>query len=338
MTERQDLPAAGACVESTGSDQRRRVVVGVDGSTGSRAALVYAWTAAATRDAELEVVGTYAVSASWIDPYAYDPTLPDTLRAHTEETVSRLVEEVRRDPAVSAVPGAAIVPVRTVVSPGPAAQELVNRSRDADLLVVGSRGRGGMRSAMLGSVALHCATHAECPVVVAHPMTSAPNVPARVVVGIDGSDRSRAALIEAAAEAARRGGHVEAVAAYELADYWTGTTSTVLPSVEQIRAAVEARAQAFVRDVLHMHVGEGGPPGVHVEIIEGPAHDVLVSRAHGAGLLVVGSTGHGELSSLLFGSVALHCAMHAPCPVMVVHPRLDRPVERAERAEPAAAR
>jgi nucleotide-binding universal stress UspA family protein len=190
---------------------------------------------------------------------------------------------------------------------------------------------------MLGSVALHCATHAQCPVVVAHPMLTAPTVSARIVVGVDGSDRSRAALTQAVAEAARRGGHVEAVAAYQLADYWTDMTSTILPSAEQIRAAVEAKAQAFVKDVMYKLVGESGRPGVHVEVVEGSAHDVLVSRAHGAALLVVGSTGRGELRSLLLGSVALHCAMHAPCPVMVVHPRLDRPVEAPERSEPVAA-
>jgi nucleotide-binding universal stress UspA family protein len=87
-----------------------------------------------------------------------------------------------------------------------------------------------------------------------------------------------------------------------------------------------------------MLFGSYGRSDVHVEVVEGPAHDVLVSRAHGAALLVVGSTGHGELGSLLLGSVALHCAMHAPCPVMVVHPRPERPVEQVERSEPATAR
>ena len=338
MTERQDVPGVGAPVtEPVGNDRRRRVVVGVDGSAGSRTALVYAWTAAAARDAELEVVGAYAVDAAFLDLDVYDPSLADSLRAHTEEAVSRQIGEVRRDPAVVAVSGAAEVPIRTVVTARPTAQELVNRSADADLLVVGSRGRGGVRSAMLGSVALHCATHAQCPVVVAHPMPTAPTVPARIVVGIDGSDRSRAAVTEAIAEATRRGGRVEAVAAYQPADYWTDITSTILPSVEQIRTTAEAKAQAFVRDVLYELFGSYGRSDVHVEIAEGPAHDVLVSRAHGAALLVVGSTGRGELRSLLLGSVALHCAMHAPCPVMVVHPRLDRPVEVPERSQPVAA-
>ncbi|PRW76295.1 universal stress protein, partial [Pseudomonas fluorescens] len=79
-----------------------------------------------------------------------------------------LVAEVRNTPAVSAVPGAAEVRTTVAVQIGPAAQALVDASVGADLLVVGSRGRGAARSALLGSVALHCVTHAACPVIVVH--------------------------------------------------------------------------------------------------------------------------------------------------------------------------
>ena len=337
MTGRPDVPEAGAPVaRAVERDGPQRVVVGVDGTAGSRAALVYAWHTAAAEGADLEVVGTYTVDALWMDPYVYDPLVADSLRPHTEEMVRRLVEDVRRDPAVSAS-GPTDVTVRTVVIAGPAAPELLVRAEDAGLLVVGSRGRGGARSALLGSVALHCVTHARCPVVVVHPTTIAPTVPARVVVGADGSDRSRAALDRALEEASRRGGEVEAVAAYEPADHWTDMSSVMLPSTDEIRSTVEQRAQAFLADVLAEHSAGSDPvPTIHVRTVEGPAHDVLVSRARGAALLVVGSTGRGALSSLLLGSVALHCAMHAPCPVMVVHPRLDRHARVPERSEPAA--
>jgi nucleotide-binding universal stress UspA family protein len=337
MTGRPDVPVAGAPVaRAVEDDGPHRVVVGVDGTAGSRAALVYAWLTAATQGADLEVVATYTVDALWLDPYVYDPTVADSLRSHTEDMVGRLVDDVRRDPAVAAS-GSAAVALRSVVVAGPAAPELIVRSEDADLLVVGSRGRGGVRSAMLGSVALHCVTHARCPVVVVHPTPIAPTTPARVVVGVDGSDRSRAALAQALVEASRRGAEVEAVAAYEPADHWTDMSSALLPSSEGIRTTVEQRARAFVADVLAQRSAVGHPtPAVHVRTHEGAAHDVLVSRARGAALLIVGSTGRGELRSLLLGSVALHCAMHAPCPVMVVHPRLDRRARASERPKPAA--
>ncbi|MGY1679970.1 universal stress protein [Geodermatophilus sp. SYSU D01176] len=344
MTRPQDLRDSGPGGRSAGDGRRWRVVVGVDGSAGSRAALAFALTTAAARDAELEVVSTYVVIPYWTTLYTWDPTAvghptaAETVRAQTEERVAAFLEEVRQDPAVSAVPGAADVAVRTVLTAGPAAGELLSRSRDADLLVVGSRGRGGFRSAVLGSVALHCATHAECPVVVVRPMASVPVEPARVVVGIDGSERSRAALVRAVVEAAQRGGQVEAVAAYELADHWTAMCSALSPAAAQIRAELEERASAFVRDALDAWEPEagGGQPSVRVQVVEGPAHDVLVSRARGATMLVVGGTGRSELGGLLLGSVALHCAMHAPCPVLVVHPGARRPRAEEQRSQPAA--
>jgi nucleotide-binding universal stress UspA family protein len=64
---------------------------------------------------------------------------------------------------------------------------------------------------------------------------------------------------------------------------------------------------------------------------------VLLQRARSADLLVVGSRGRGAFRGLLLGSVALHCAMHAPCPVLVVHPQVSRSDAAASRAEPAMA-
>ena len=318
---------------------RQRLVVGVDGTAGSRAALLYAWLTAAARDAELEVVGAYSLGSYWLDPEVYDPLLGDGVRTSTEQTVSRLVEEVRRDPAVAAA-NAADVPVRAVVVAGPAAPALLDRSEGADLLVVGSRGRGTVRSAMLGSVALHCVTHARCPVVVVHPNTVDAAQPARIVVGVDGSERSRASLARAMEEAARRGADVEAVAAYDAADSWMQFSSVLLPSDEEIRSTVEKRVRTFVTDVLDRldTTGDASRPAVHIKVVQGQAYDVLVSRARGAALLVVGSTGRGELRSLLLGSVALHCAMHAPCPVMVVHPAPGRAAEPVEHPDLATAR
>jgi nucleotide-binding universal stress UspA family protein len=336
MTQHENLPGAPT-VEQAEGDGRRRVVVGVDGTAGSRAALEYAWAAAAARDAELEVVGAFSVEDYWLDPRIHDPLTGDGIRAHVEQTVTALVAEVRNDPSLHS---ASAVPVRTVVMAGRAAAVLIDGSEDADLLVVGSRGRGMVRSALLGSVSLHCVTHARCPVVVVHPRTEDATGPARVVVGLDGSERSRTALLSALDEARRLGADVEAVAAYELVDTWTDMGPVTLPSAEQIRAVVERRIQDLVTEVLDLRPGDGAPgPSIGVSVVEGSARDELVSRARGAALLVVGSTGRGELRSMLLGSVALHCAMHAPCPVMVVHPGARRTAaDPAGREQPVAAR
>jgi nucleotide-binding universal stress UspA family protein len=199
---------------------------------------------------------------------------------------------------------------------------------------VGSRGRGAGRSALLGSVALHCATHALCPVVVVHTSAMAGNRPPRVVVGVDGSPASRVALAAAMDEAARRGGAVEVVAAYQRTDYWTDLASVVVPSEQEIRARVEGQTRELIDSLLAGWNADDAPE-VRIDIHEGPAGEVLTRLSRDADLLVVGSRGRGAFRALLLGSIALHCAMHAGCPVMMVRPVGDHAV--AGRSEPAMA-
>jgi nucleotide-binding universal stress UspA family protein len=219
--------------------------------------------------------------------------------------------------------GTGPVDVDVVVAAGSPAGVLVDASDGAALLVVGSRGRGPVRSTVLGSVALHCVTHARCPVVVVHPRGDARPGPPRVVVGLDGSPASQAALDRAAEEAARIGGDVLAVAAYSPGSYWSDVYEVLVPPPDQLRADV-ARGSEAMAAVARMP----GGPDIRVEVAEGAAGDVLVRQAEGADLLVVGGRGRGALSGMLLGSVALHCVLHAPCPVMVVRPG------RAESAGP----
>lgn len=312
----------GAGVPGSGPPRHRfRLVVGVDGSPGSRAALGHALTTAARRGGDVEVVCTFPLILSWTGGAPLEAPHTDVIRDETEAVTRDFVAEVRSDPAVAVVPGVSEVPVTPRVTVGPAAQELVDRSREADLLVVGSRGRGAVRSALLGSVALHCATHAHCPVVVVRPTAVGRPQQSRVVVGLDGSDRSRAALVAAVDEAGRRGADVVAVAAYLPVDYWPDPSDLPVPSSDEICADVLRGAQDMVREVLAA-TGSPGVPVAHVriEVVRGAATDLLLERAEQADLLVVGSRGRGALRGLLLGSVALHCVLHATCPVLVVHP------------------
>ena len=209
MDTTPEQPGSAAAPDGGGS--RPRVVVGVDGSPGSWAALVHALITAARRGADLDVVSSYAIELYYLGGAPLD--VPDLtgVRDDTHDRVTDLVEEVRVESAVASVPGIADVTVRLVVSEGPAVQALVDRAEGAELLVIGSRGRGAMRSALLGSVALHCATHAPCPVLVVHPVPAGSTPSGRVVVGVDGSPASREALAAAVAEAGRTGAEVEAV-------------------------------------------------------------------------------------------------------------------------------
>ena len=144
-----------------------------------------------------------------------------------------------------------------------------------------------------------------------------------VVVGVDGSPGSRAALEYAMAEAARRGAQLRVVAAVTLPEFWATSYGTYVPPPPgDILADVRQEAQRFVDEV------SGGTAPIVATVSRsvsrsgaGRAGEVLVDAAEGADLLVVGHRGRGAVSSVLLGSVGLHCLLHAGCPVTVVPPQ-----------------
>jgi nucleotide-binding universal stress UspA family protein len=139
----------------------------------------------------------------------------------------------------------------------------------------------------------------------------------RIVVGVDFSTGARAALLFALQDAARRGVPVEAVTAYRPPDYWMDFYALATYQPDQPRAVAIDRLRTFVAEVVPD--GPQPPPDVRVHAGMGVAADVLIFESHGADLLVVGSRGHGGFTSMLLGSVSMQCAMHASCPVTVVH-------------------
>ena len=143
-------------------DDRPTIVVGVDGSEESRAAVGYAMEDAARRGARVRAVAVYPEPDYWA--VAYGMSAPPTTAEITvglEKATRQVVDEVRgRRPAV------ADVPVDVVGLSGSPAKVLLHQARDADLLVLGHRGKGGFASAVLGSVGLHCVLHATAPVTI----------------------------------------------------------------------------------------------------------------------------------------------------------------------------
>jgi nucleotide-binding universal stress UspA family protein len=134
------------------------VVVGVDGSTGADAALRYAMEEGRRRGAAVRAV-TAVRPPAMFEYEAY--VLPDPAAARTAAArhVQSRIEELREQFALD-------VEAEAVAIPGSPATVLVEAARDAELLVVGHRGRGPWRSALLGSVALGAVLHAACPVTV----------------------------------------------------------------------------------------------------------------------------------------------------------------------------
>ena len=137
------------------------IIVGIDGSTHSHRALEWAVNEAAVRRAPLTVLTVnQAVAGYWGEPVAYpgDPDRTTKAReAAQEETdsVLRKVDEGSRPPSVT---------VQAVT--GLPAEELLSATADADMIVVGSRGAGGFKRLLLGSVSTQVTHHAHCPVVV----------------------------------------------------------------------------------------------------------------------------------------------------------------------------
>ena len=145
-------------------------MVGVDGSEGARAALRFALEEAQLRDATLHVVHAWrlplyeGVPGAFVVEGPLEPTPPfDEVREALEKAAERLVDAALRDLAEEGELG---VQVRRDVVDAAPSRALIELAEGADLLVVGSRGRGGFRGLHLGSVGAQCARHAPCPVAI----------------------------------------------------------------------------------------------------------------------------------------------------------------------------
>lgn len=215
-------------------------------------------------------------------------------------------EQVLADGFRRAQGSAAAGEVRPLLVCGPAARVLCERSVGADMLVVGSRGVGGLAGLLLGSVSLQVAAYAQAPVTVVRgrwrPVPG--HYPAPVVVGADGSAASTAALELAIAEAALR--DVPLIAVCALSDS---------AGLFGIARSVEADFGAAVDRVQAAH------PGVVVQrrVDPGAPRSALLAAASAGQLLVVGARGRGGLREMMLGSVSMAILQHATCPVTVVH-------------------
>lgn len=153
------------------------IVVGVDGSAGSDAALRWALEEARLRGSELRVVHAYqppqaglgdiaAGPAGLAGPAVFSSEELERLRSAAESEARALVEGALQRVGAGELDG---LDIRIEALAGPAAQTLIELGRGAELLVLGSRGRGGFLGLLLGSVSQQCAQHPPCPVVILPP-------------------------------------------------------------------------------------------------------------------------------------------------------------------------
>ncbi|RFS83539.1 universal stress protein [Actinomadura spongiicola] len=275
------------------------VVVGYDGSEGSVRALEWAADEARARGVPLSVL--HAWGAYHGGPVAV-PVLD--LQEIAEETLNGALEHARKV--------APDLKVRAVLKRWPAPASLIEASRSADLIVLGPRGLGGFAGLVLGSVGAQVAAHAACPVIIVRGALDQGQTPGRVIVGVDGSAASRAALSMGFAEADARGLSLSAVVA------WDPVSAKGLPPLVDESGLREATETALARLMIPLRELH---PGVDVKIavVIGAPREVLIAASEGASLLVVGSRGLGGFRGLVLGSVGHALVHHAPCPVAVVH-------------------
>lgn len=299
--------------EATRTDE---VVVGVDGSAGARTALRWGLGEARLRNRAVRLVT--------VRPRDERAPAHDTDVADVEQDVrARMHAEATQ---VAATAGCDAVPLHAEVRYGQPAQQLVDAAGPDGLLVVGSRGRGNLRGALLGSVSQQCVQHARGPVVVArddettHGAVLWREAASRVLVGVDGSPGSVAAVRFALAEARLRGGELHLVHAWLDTVSGYGGRPWAMPAT-----TLREEADTVLREAMRSAWSDG-PPDVQVraETIEGLDWDVLTEVAEAADLLVVGRRGRTGWSSLLLGSVSLRCITYSPCPVAVVPAPLSR--------------
>lgn len=292
------------------ADRRRStvppVIVGVDGSAASLAAVDYAVDEATLRKAPLLLLYGHlrrSPQRLWRRRRA-----PFVLRG-----ISRLMDAV----AERARSRGPLIEVATDVLTEEPGAALVARSGHAQLVVVGHSGRGG---AALGSVAAHVAAHARCPVIVHRPTpTPVPGVAEPIMVGLDGSHLSTQALRFALDEAALHGAPVEAVYVWT---HPTGAGIAGAPAPSYSYAEARQEAERMLAEQLAGVQGEYPDTPLTRTVIHGldPAR-ILVELSRRSRLIVVASRGRGGVARLLLGSVSQALINHAGCPVAVVHAR-----------------
>lgn len=286
----------------SGTDEHYGIVVGYDGSDGGRPALDWAVEEAQARRSPL------TLCHAWQIPYpGLMPPPSEEIRKAAGIVLAEGADQVREQ-----APG---LTVRSLLVCGPVLQVLYEVGEAADLVVTGSRRRGGIAQLLAGSVSGQLAEHAHFPVVIVRDSVrpSAELSPGTIVVGVDGSPAACRALGFAFEEARVHGVPLTTVCA------WPRESPAMLsaPFVDAggLREMAETRFGRLLAPWRERY------PEVRVEarFATGEPAGLLLAAGEAARLLVVGARGLGGIRSALLGSVSHAVLREAPCPVAVLH-------------------
>lgn len=279
------------------------IVVGVDGSESALNAARWAAAEAKRRGLGLRVVHVWGVTDGY---YGGGLPLPasafDVLEQEAERVLNQAVEAARQTepelPVTGEMPCLAPIP------------HLVELSRTARMIVLGSTGRGGFSGMLVGSTTVAVSTHAHCPVAVIRGQEHT----GPVVVGIDGSEAGVPAIEVAFDEAAQREVPLVALHVWSDLDYDSAFGST------RYLAGGEGLGEEEQRVLAEALAGwqEKYPDVVVQRVVlnDRPRHQLL-EWSKRAALVVVGCRGRGGFRGLLLGSTSQALIHHAECPVLI---------------------
>lgn len=283
------------------------IVVAVDGSPASTVAAGWAAREAAMRNIPLTVVHAVSTPTATFPPVPYPESLVTSLEDEGKKAIMHATKV-----AEDAMPADRAVPIgRKLVYAAPASA-LLTMSDAAEMIVMGSSGRGLLARGLLGSVSSTVVRHANCPVAVVRDEEVPDPRNAPVLLGTDGSPASELATEIAFDEASRRG--VDLVAIHAWSD------AAVVEVFEIDWPAVEGEAERSLAESLAGWQERYPDVTVHRLIAQDRAARHLIDKSETAQLVVVGSHGRGSLSRMLLGSVSNAVLHSVRVPIIVARP------------------